>query len=117
VKKKIAQDEPKAGTIGFILGFLICAIIPMILSVANMLFPMEPNHADYVITTIFVSQNYFPPGGLSYLMPFILSIMLDLPLPAYSINWETINYLIVIFNGLFTALIFAGISSLFGNSD
>ncbi len=117
VRYKIAPEEPKAAYIGFILGILICSLIPMLMSIIKLVFPMEVNHPDYVFTTLFVSTSYYPPAGMNYFLPWLVSLGLGTTLPVFDPTWGTFDVMFVIFNAIFTGVIFGGLAYLFGSTD
>lgn len=117
VRYKVAPEEPKAAYIGFILGIIICALIPMILSMIKFIFPMERNHPEYIFTTLFVSTSYYPPASVDYFVPWLVSIGLGTELPRFDPVWGTFDILYVIFNAVFSGVIFGGLAYLFGSTD
>lgn len=117
VRYKVAPEEPKAAYIGYILGILICALIPMLMSLIKLVFPMELNHPEYVFTTLFVSTSYYPPAGIDYFVPWLFSLGLGTPLPRFEPTWDTFAVLNVVFNAIFTGVIFGGLAYLFGSTD
>ena len=118
VRYKVSQDEPKTAYIGYIIGIVVCALVPLIMGAAKFIFPMELNHPDYVYTSLFVSTSYYAAGDyMNYFIPWLMSLGLNLPPPRFEPSWDAFAVLNVLLNGAFSGVIFGGLGYLFGTGE